>query len=142
MLQTNLRLHGLVHFRNEANLACKLIKPCNMFDTFWKWCKPFSLENQPFSDFRNRAIPKGWKVSGPGAGRSVCSVLEVCETMFLAAQNQKSDPEHQTIRIELKLYVSRVHSGRPPRTHPGSPEPELRPGAENLQNRAQSVRFP
>ena len=86
----------------------------------WTEAGQHSTAFAPFGQPRERrGIPKDWKGSGPGAGRSVCSVLEVCETMFLAAQNQKFDPEHKTIRIELKLYVSHVHSGRPSRTYPG-----------------------
>ena len=125
-----------------------------MFDTFWKLCKPLFLKNQPFSDFRNRAIPKGWKVSGPEPEgqfaafwkfakrcswpprtrnpiRSTKPSESISNCTFpmcirdglpgptRAAQNQNSDPEPKTARIDPKVYVFHVHSGRPSRTYPG-----------------------
>ena len=53
-----------------------------------------------------------------------------------AAQSQKSDQDPETIRIDFKLYVSHMHSGRPPRTHPDRPKPEIRSGAGNHPNRS------
>ena len=41
-----------------------------------------------------------------------------------AAQSKKSDQDPETIRIDFKLYVSHMHSGRPPRTHPDRTKPE------------------